>query len=69
MAIAEDGNFRLGVIGDVAPEGICGSGLVDALSELLRTGRMNDMGRFEDDIHRITLYRGTTRTFFCWRAT
>jgi hypothetical protein len=28
---------------------------VDALSELLRTGRMNDMGRFEDDVHRITL--------------
>jgi hypothetical protein len=40
------------------------------LSELLRTGRMNDMGRFEDDVHRVTLYRGdATRTFFCWRAT
>ena len=26
------------MIGDVRPEGICGSGLVDALSELLRTG-------------------------------
>ena len=31
-----------------APKGICGSGLVDLLSELLRTGRMNAMGRFED---------------------
>jgi len=40
------GPFRLGVIGDVSPQGICGSGLVDLLSELLRTGRMNDMGRF-----------------------
>ena len=70
VAIADDGTFRLGVIGDVPPEGICGSGLVDALSELLRTGRMNDMGRFEDDIHRVTLYRRRrTRTFFCWRAT
>jgi len=55
VAIADDGAFRLGVIGDIAPEGICGSGLVDVLSELLRTGRMNDMGRFEGDMQRITL--------------
>jgi len=58
VEIADDGAFRLRVIGDVPPEGICGSGLVDLLSELLRTGRMNDMGRFEDDIRRVTLYRG-----------
>ena len=58
VEIADDGTFRLRVIGDVPPEGICGSGLVDALSELLRTGRMNDMGRFADDIHRVTLYHG-----------
>ena len=57
VAIADDETFRLGVIGDVPPQGICGSGLVDLLSELLRTGRMNDMGRFEDDIQRITLHR------------
>ena len=55
IAICEDGTFRLGVIGEVAPEGICGSGLVDVLSELLRTGRMNEMGRFEDGNGRITL--------------
>jgi len=55
VAIGDDGTFRLGVIGDLAPEGICGSGLVDVLSELLRTGRMNDMGRFADDVRRVTL--------------
>jgi uncharacterized 2Fe-2S/4Fe-4S cluster protein (DUF4445 family) len=60
VAIAEDGSFRPGVIGEVPPEGICGSGLVDLLSELLRTGQMNDMGRFEDDVQRIVLYRGDT---------
>ncbi|MGA9670877.1 MAG: ASKHA domain-containing protein [Terracidiphilus sp.] len=60
VAIDDDGAFRLGVIGDVLPQGICGSGLIDALSELLRTGRMNDMGRFEDETHRITLYQGET---------
>ena len=56
VAIVDDGSFRLGVIGDVSPQGICGSGLIDALSELLRTGRMNEMGRFEDEIRRVTLY-------------
>ena len=55
VAIGEDGKFQIRVIGDVAPEGICGSGLVDLLSELLRTGRMNERGRFEDDVHRIDL--------------
>jgi uncharacterized 2Fe-2S/4Fe-4S cluster protein (DUF4445 family) len=55
VAIGNDGTFRVRVIGDIAPEGICGSGLVDTLSELLRTGRMNDMGRFEDDVRRVTL--------------
>jgi uncharacterized 2Fe-2S/4Fe-4S cluster protein (DUF4445 family) len=55
VAIGEDGGFRLDVIGGGAPEGICGSGLVDVMSELLRTGRMNAMGRFTDDQHRVTL--------------
>jgi uncharacterized 2Fe-2S/4Fe-4S cluster protein (DUF4445 family) len=60
VAAKEDGSFQLGIIGDASPEGICGSGLVDALSELLRTNRMNGMGRFEDEAHRITLHRGET---------
>ncbi len=55
VAIDDDGTFRLGVIGAGPPEGICGSGLVDLLSELLRTSRMNAMGRFEDGIERVTL--------------
>jgi uncharacterized 2Fe-2S/4Fe-4S cluster protein (DUF4445 family) len=49
------GEFKLGVIGDVAPQGICGSGLVDLMSELLRTERMNEFGRFEESGSRITL--------------
>ena len=58
VAINDDGTIRLGVIGDLPPEGICGSGLVDALSELLRTGHMNAMGRFDDETHRVTLHHG-----------
>jgi len=51
----DDGGFTLGVLGDGVPEGLCGSGLVDTLSELLRTGRMNAMGRFEDGEPKVTL--------------
>jgi uncharacterized 2Fe-2S/4Fe-4S cluster protein (DUF4445 family) len=64
FAIGGEGQFLLGVIGDVAPQGICGSGLVDVMSELLRTGAMNERGRFEDDVHRINLYRNQTRDVF-----
>lgn len=39
---------ELGVIGDIAPQGLCGSGLIDLLSELLRTRRMNSLGRLEN---------------------
>jgi uncharacterized 2Fe-2S/4Fe-4S cluster protein (DUF4445 family) len=49
------GEFHLGVIGDLPPDGICGSGLVDLISELVRTGQMNSMGRFDDDVDRIVL--------------
>lgn len=47
VKIAEDGSVQVGVIGDIPAEGICGSGLVDLLSELLRTNRINTLGRFE----------------------
>lgn len=47
VSAREDGAFDVAVIGGGAPEGICGSGLVDLLAELLRTERMNALGRFE----------------------
>ena len=55
VAIREDGSFYLDVIGGGPPQGICGSGLVDLMSELLRTGRMNTLGRFTEGNDRITL--------------
>ncbi|HVZ65539.1 MAG TPA: ASKHA domain-containing protein [Lacunisphaera sp.] len=51
VAIADDGSVRTTVIGGGRPEGICGSGLVDLLAELARTGRMNVLGRFEHGAH------------------
>jgi uncharacterized 2Fe-2S/4Fe-4S cluster protein (DUF4445 family) len=59
-----DGEFKFGVIGDVTPEGICGSGLIDVLSELLRTDQMNERGRFEDDLHRIDLYKDEDQSVY-----
>jgi uncharacterized 2Fe-2S/4Fe-4S cluster protein (DUF4445 family) len=50
VSIDRDGAVTIRVIGDQEPEGICGSGLVDLLSELLRTGRMNPQGRFADGL-------------------
>ena len=55
ITIGDDGAVRVGVIGDVPAEGICGSGLVDLLSELLRTGRINALGRLESGEHRFDL--------------
>lgn len=57
VVFGDDGLFRFTVIGGGPPQGICGSGLVSLMSELLRTGRMNQMGRFEHDGDRITLDR------------
>ncbi len=64
VTLNDDGTFRLGVIGGGPPEGICGSGLVDLLSELLRTDRMNAMGRFEDGIAQIALDAARGLYFF-----
>ena len=45
LSAAGDGwDFR--TIGDVAPQGICGSGLIDLLAELRRTGLMAPKGIF-----------------------
>jgi uncharacterized 2Fe-2S/4Fe-4S cluster protein (DUF4445 family) len=41
-----DGEVQLTVIGDVAPVGLCGSGLVDAVAELVGAGILDHSGRF-----------------------
>jgi uncharacterized 2Fe-2S/4Fe-4S cluster protein (DUF4445 family) len=45
VRLREDG-LELGVIGDAEPIGICGSGLVDAVAELVRVGLLDRSGRF-----------------------
>jgi len=48
VSIKETG-MEVGVIGDVAPVGLCGSGLVDAVAELVRVGLIDSSGRFASD--------------------
>ena len=45
VAVSED-DIALEVIGDVDPVGVCGSGLVDAVAELVRVGLLDHSGRF-----------------------
>ncbi len=51
---AADG-VQLQVIGDAEPQGLCGSGLVDAVAELVRLGLLDSSGRFvpEEDAKEI----------------
>jgi uncharacterized 2Fe-2S/4Fe-4S cluster protein (DUF4445 family) len=42
-------SLELEVIGDVEPVGLCGSGLVDAVSELVHSGLLDRSGRFIAD--------------------
>ncbi len=47
VRLGED--VTLQVIGDVAPLGLCGSGLVDAVAELVKVGLLDASGRFVTD--------------------
>ena len=44
-----EGDMALEVIGDVDPVGLCGSGLVDAVAELVNVGLLDHSGRYVDD--------------------
>ncbi len=48
-ASADERSVELGVIGDVPPRGLCGSGLVDAVAELVKAGLLDASGRFVTD--------------------
>ena len=46
VALAGDGDLKLTVIGDAEPAGLCGSGLVDAVTVLVQAGLLDASGRF-----------------------
>lgn len=45
VSISLDGALHLDIIGSGAPTGICGSGLIDLIAELLRAGAIEPSGR------------------------
>jgi len=44
-------DVQLGIIGDAQPTGICGSGMIDAISELFFTGIIDQKGKFMRDLN------------------
>ena len=46
--VNDDSDITLKTIGDLSPSGICGSGLVDAISVLLSIGAIDETGRLVD---------------------
>tara|TARA_Y100001934_G_scaffold275824_1_gene371082 strand:+ start:691 stop:1977 length:1287 start_codon:yes stop_codon:yes gene_type:complete len=48
ITIESGGIVNVDVIGNGEPIGICGSGLIDLLAELRRTGLMDELGKFRD---------------------
>ncbi len=51
----QDGRIDIDVIGGGQPLGICGSGMISALGELVRTDGINSLGRLTGDIGRLQL--------------
>jgi uncharacterized 2Fe-2S/4Fe-4S cluster protein (DUF4445 family) len=77
-----EGDVTLGVIGDVEPRGLCGSGLVDVVAELVKVGLLDASGRFVTDevakeitpglaerLTTLTSDRGEERVFVLHRPT
>ncbi len=62
-ATHEDGGWVVRTIGDVEPEGICGSGLVDVLAELRRTGEMSPAAGFPPGITEVMVAPAQGITF------
>ncbi|MDQ2796762.1 MAG: ATP-binding protein, partial [Actinomycetota bacterium] len=48
-------DVELGVIGDAVPAGLCGSGLVDVVAELVKLGLIDSSGRFVPDADAATI--------------
>jgi uncharacterized 2Fe-2S/4Fe-4S cluster protein (DUF4445 family) len=69
-----DGEVELTVIGDVEPVGLCGSGLVDAVAELVGAGMLDASGKFVagssdrlDKIDKETIFHLTDDVFLSQR--
>ncbi len=57
VKITPEGAFELTTIGDAPPRGLCGSGMIDLIAELRRTGRMSAKGVFADRSYSLEVAR------------
>ena len=58
-----NGGYAYNTIGDVPPDGICGSGLIDLLAELRRHDRMTPKGVFADREYELSIVPERDITF------
>jgi uncharacterized 2Fe-2S/4Fe-4S cluster protein (DUF4445 family) len=63
LRLGDDGCFSYETIGGGPPSGICGSGLIDLLAELRRTGRISARGAFTDGSSTMTIVPEAGITF------
>ena len=63
LRLRGDATFEYETIDDAPPRGICGSGLIDLLAELRRSGRMNELGAFSDRSYVLTVVPEAGITF------
>ncbi len=59
----KDGDVELGVIGDIEPKGLCGSGLVDVVAELVKARLLDHSGRFVPDEEAASIAPGLADRF------
>ena len=49
VKIANNGSVKISVTGNTSPKGICGSGLIDAIAQMLKCGIMDNTGRMRQN--------------------
>jgi len=56
-------------IGDEEPRGLCGSAIIDAVAEMLKTGLIDSSGRFnmKKDVRRLRRNEGSVEFVIAWR--
>ena len=63
LAIESGGRITYETIGDGPPVGICGSGLIDTLAELLEHGIIDRTGKFTGGVGRFSLAEGEKEVY------
>ncbi|MFH0732171.1 MAG: ASKHA domain-containing protein [Candidatus Omnitrophota bacterium] len=66
VKILKNGSVKISTIGSVAPKGICGSGLIDLVAEMFRTGLVDKTGKMKEQS--FNLYKKGNTAIFITQA-